>query len=94
MVRLCVVYPLIHDQRNKEPQLGDLHSDGLDVHPINAVFDEVKLAAVVQFVFVKRSFDVRDQLIACLRIWKLAGSCDLSCFPFFVAGIKPRQDED
>src|SRR4030042_1581143 len=36
----CIrVHPLVHDQRDEKPHLGDLNGNGLDVQAIEAVFD-------------------------------------------------------
>ena len=41
---------LVADQRDEEAEFGDLDGDGLDVHAVEAVFDEVEFAAVIVVV--------------------------------------------
>ena len=50
------INPLIYYERDKEPHLSDLNGDGLDVHAVDAVFDEVEFASVIEFVRSKASF--------------------------------------
>jgi hypothetical protein len=48
---------LVADEGDEEAELGDLDGDGLDVHAVEAVFDEVELAAVVVVVVGEGAFE-------------------------------------
>ena len=48
---------LIHHERDEESQFGDLAGDGLNVHAIEAIFNEVEFAAVIIVVAGEGSFD-------------------------------------
>ncbi len=41
---------LIHDKGYEEPQFGDLAGDGLNINSVQAIFDEIELAAVIVIV--------------------------------------------
>ena len=43
-----ILTQLVAEKRNEEPELGDLRRNRLDVHAVNAVLDQVKLAGVVR----------------------------------------------
>ncbi len=47
VLRLVTIGLLVADERDEEPQLGELDGDGLDVYAVQAVLDQVELAAVV-----------------------------------------------
>ena len=54
----CVIVNLlIHDERDEEPHFGDLDGNGLDVHAVNAILNQVELAAIIQFVESKGFVD-------------------------------------
>ena len=48
---------LVADERDEESEFGDLDGDGLDIHTVEAVFDEVELAAVVVVVVLEGGFE-------------------------------------
>src|SRR5207244_2735334 len=47
---LAAIGALVADEGYKEAEFGDLDCDGLDIHAVETVLDEVELAAVVVFV--------------------------------------------
>ena len=53
LVKTCVrfdgVRDLVAEEGDKEAELGDLNGDGLDVHAIDALFDEVELTLIGVF---------------------------------------------
>ena len=48
-----VVNPLLYNQRDKKAEFGDLCSNRLDVHTIDAVLYEIEFPAVVECVTFK-----------------------------------------
>ena len=57
VVLFVAVGLLVADERDEKAEFGDLDGDGLYVHAVEAVFDEVELAAVVVVVVGKGAFE-------------------------------------
>ncbi len=58
------IYCLIHNERNEKSELGDLAGDGLNVHAVEAIFDEIEFAAVIVVVARKGAFNRLPGLFA------------------------------
>ena len=78
---------LVANEGDEEAKLRDLDSDGLDVHAIETVFDEVELAAVVVVVVGKSAF----KFLAHRSGVKFG---QLGLLPAFVVGIELSEDEN
>ena len=59
---------LIDDEGDEEAEFTDLRGDALDVHAIEAVFDEVELASVVIGVVTEITCDLKFSLPAFFNI--------------------------
>lgn len=82
VVLFAAVGLLVADEGDEEAELGDLNGDGLDVHAVEAVFDEVELAAVIEFVVGKGSVDVGDLLSEAVD-GGVSNSCVINLFRRF-----------
>ena len=91
---------LLYQQRYEEAQLGNLDGDGLDVHAIDAVFDQEELAGIVGLVhaLLKGLLNGRQTLLALFVIANFEGLARfgqgyflLSGFPQGVVGVEAAE---
>ena len=58
---LVLVGSLIADEGDKETQFRDLNGDGLDVHTVDAVLNQVKLSPVIKIIRLKVFLNSADR---------------------------------
>ena len=54
------VSALVADERNEEAEFRNLYGDGLNVHAIEAILNQIELARVVVFVVGENAFNSRN----------------------------------
>lgn len=74
-------------------QLGNLHGDGLDVHAVDAVLDQIEFASVVEFVGGECLLEVGKHFFAHRDIGNFPGFGDLPLFPALISWVELAEHE-
>ncbi|OQA91032.1 MAG: hypothetical protein BWY26_01222 [Elusimicrobia bacterium ADurb.Bin231] len=86
-VILCFIRILINNKRDKKPELAYLGSDWLEVNAVDAVFNQVEFAAIIQFIVIKSSFNISNKIVTDLRVINCHRFFNLPFFPKFVLRV-------
>jgi len=87
-VFLAFVRLLINNEGYKKTELTNLGSYWLYIHPVNAVFNQIKFTTIIQFITGKCSFNIFNKFITNRYIINGLRFFDLSFFPEFIFWIK------
>ncbi|MBT9161350.1 MAG: hypothetical protein DDT26_02655 [Dehalococcoidia bacterium] len=85
---MALINSLIHDKRNEKPQPGNLHRNRLNIYTIDAVFNQIELAAVIQLVALEGRFDIGDGPVTDGAVSHIICSGKLPVFPALVMRVK------
>src|SRR5690606_22506899 len=88
VLALVKVGPLVGYERDEEAELRDLNGDGLDIHTVEAVLDEVELATVVVLVLLEVPLDSSDGRVTRRGVRDLRRPLDLEPLPLLVVRVQ------
>lgn len=92
-MRLAIDIVNIGDEQSSTKDLEGVH-EPTDVGTVEAILDEVELAAVVIVVVVEVAHDSSDSLTALVGVLDFLGFLELELFPLFILGVELGEDED
>src|SRR5690625_2002683 len=82
---------LITYKRDEKAQLGNLNGNGLNVDAVDAVFNQIQFASVVELIAFEAGINGRYGAAARFSVFNFFGLVELALVPFAVVGVEFAQ---